>query len=1343
MTTPEDHLKAANAALLQGNFEQAVAAYVNAIAEDPGLLGEAGFNLSIARRRWRSERRSKTPRVVIALHDGAAPERALQLASAHAARAEVVFASTTAGPALPREGLVWPVHVLPASGAAGKARTLVPFAGFPDGFPARVLNYVLETPCDILHLTSGGADAVLLGLLYRLAWRPRIILDAAPDMDPAVRDLFDGASLPAPAADMPGGQIGGGLVVPPDTDSARQAFDDLFRDIPAGQAGDDLLTGPQAQIFAGFGGWAMLRAAPHSRIVVYSVVTGAYESVKELAVKASGVRYLLFTDDPGLKSDTWEVVLLDDIGVSARRAARIPKLLPHRFLPDHEISIYLDGSLTLKTGDLEGVIAQGLQGKDLAAYPHFERDCLYEEIEECLRLGKTQADKIGPLTRRLGDEGFPRHLGLVETAFLIRRNTPEIRAFDEEWYGLLAEGEERDRFYLMYLLWKRQLAHAVIPNSGNFRTSPWLAFEAHAHLPPAQLSGRRLPLVIYSCLFGDYEEVKDPEAPAQEGVEYILFTDRSDLKSDRWRIQRVDESFGDLRRTSRLPKILAHRYLPPHEISIYLDSSLVWQCEDSLSLARSYLMQSDIALYRHYARDCIYEEIAHCIEKGIVEKIPGEALIESLHHEGFPEKFGLFENAFIIRRNTPEIARVNAMWWQRFISGPHRDQFYLMPSLIASGISPAEITHGEQFRKSTFMTHHKHAYRKNPGMMKVAWMMGAEAEKGWAYSNNARRFIDQMRFDSHKINQANPENDVAVFFDPLIHNASDQRGRVNVVRLGGPRPLARLFGGDVRARAEYLRSFDAVIALNQELAALGEMSDARTYMVPNGIDLDLWPVNYDPDLPEFTVGFAGNVHTAEERRLKGFDYLKDACTQLGIKLKTLRKGEKSQIAHGEMHDRFYGKISCLVHAVAEGKEGSSNVIMEALSCGVPVVTTLQAGFHSEKLTHGENVLFTRRNVEAIKTQITKLRDDGKLRRKLSRNGREFAERFHDIRRISAEYRNIFSSALAGRDRLRISFIPVQTPAENFATGRIRCLFMADALNRFYGHRVRADMGLQERADVIVVSQLCDSLTLTQIQRHVMAGAKVIYDLCDPYFSRNEEVYGVFASSRFKDLAALADLIVCPTQPLARMVEENGCETPVVTVPDMIDYQGQHQNAIVPPTGSVVWFGNPGHGNFESGLWVLKELESQWKYGVSVISVPEKIKAPKSFKVQKWAYTGFVSQLRNHGLALVSHDPGQGQKSNNRFLAAIANGIPVIATGSRSSAELLQVIGYPELYVSNSEELNRAMHLLNDEVWRETYVRRAQAYVEDEFGALSAARNFYTQGILRVIEPGETRAAHSA
>ncbi len=240
------------------------------------------------------------------------------------------------------------------------------------------------------------------------------------------------------------------------------------------------------------GGWPLLAAPalpPGGRIVVYTVLTGGFETIKPPERQDPAARYLLFTDQPDLAiaqgSTGWEVRPLDLRGLSPRRAARLPKLLAQDYLPDHELSLYVDSSLTLRCDDIRSLAQAGLKGCDLAAYPHYARDCTYDEMDECLRLGKAQPPLTEPLRARLRAEGFGRKLGLLENAFLIRRNTPAIRRLNAEWAALYAAHDERDQFSLMYLLWKLGLPYAVLEDARNFRHSPHAAFTSHYRPPPA------------------------------------------------------------------------------------------------------------------------------------------------------------------------------------------------------------------------------------------------------------------------------------------------------------------------------------------------------------------------------------------------------------------------------------------------------------------------------------------------------------------------------------------------------------------------------------------------------------------------------------------------------------------------------------------------------------------------------------------------------------------------------------------------------------------------------------------------------------------------------------------
>lgn len=221
-------------------------------------------------------------------------------------------------------------------------------------------------------------------------------------------------------------------------------------------------------------------------------------------------------------------------------------------------------------------------------------------------------------------------------------------------------------------------------------------------------------IIVYTCNFGKYETVK-PLKFVDPRVNYILFTDESSLKVDGWTTVVIDSEIVNPRRKSRLPKILPHKYLPPHDISIYLDSSLSLKESDILKLVDMCLGFSDIALYPHNERNCVYDEINYCMNIESARRVDKQiclGAIKKLLDINYPRGAGLFENGFIIRRNNKLINELNEIWWDEYMKGSERDQFVFMPCLWRLGIKPNPIKIGKQIRDNPFMDFHKHRYVK-------------------------------------------------------------------------------------------------------------------------------------------------------------------------------------------------------------------------------------------------------------------------------------------------------------------------------------------------------------------------------------------------------------------------------------------------------------------------------------------------------------------------------------------------------------------------------------------------------------------------------------------------------
>ena len=92
-------------------------------------------------------------------------------------------------------------------------------------------------------------------------------------------------------------------------------------------------------------------------------------------------------------------------------------------------------------------------------------------------------------------------------------------------------------------------------------------------------------------------------------------------------------------------------------------------------------------------------------------------------------------------------------------------------------------------------------------------------------------------------------------------------------------------------------------------------------------------------------------------------------------------------------------------------EGFGNVIIEAMACGVPVISTRCSCGPDEIVTDGVNgLLVPVGDIEAMAEAILKLLEDKPLRKRLAEAGRRRAEDFR-VEKMVAEYEKVFEGAI--------------------------------------------------------------------------------------------------------------------------------------------------------------------------------------------------------------------------------------------------------------------------------------------------------------------------------------------
>lgn len=605
----------------------------------------------------------------------------------------------------------------------------------------------------------------------------------------------------------------------------------------------------------------------------------------------------------------------------------------------------------------------------------------------------------------------------------------------------------------------------------------------------------------------------------------------------------------------------------------------------------------------------------------------------------------------------------------------------------------------------------------------INWVIGPPDNIGWAYGNNAKRLAGRLGNYKHVISAQTP-SDVAIYFDAIIAERYPVEARKSILRIGGPRPLDRLYGDDLDAMRRAFSKFDAIIALSAELYFRALRAHDNVYLIPNALDLKEWhPSKRKRDEHAlFTVGFAASLKSSAEAEVKGRAIAEGAVERLGARMLLTSKGGGAQIPHDRMIKDFYSKIDVLIHPVAPGREGTSNVVMEALSLGVPVLTTQHCGFHGEFLVDGQSALVRERDESSFAEALTLVQRDDRLRRRLVTEGRAFAERHHNLKIASRAYSRVITDLFApvsgtASEPKRVCFAPFWEPAENFGSSRLRAKYPAEFLAQNDRYEIR--MGYDSVADIAIVVQMCTHDVMSKLNAN--QDQFVVYDVCDRYYEKPRLFKHVSppidSLSRFHELCERADLILVPSRELKSQIASRFPDKPVKFLPEPVDYGATPRTPKVHEKKVVLWYGNPDRGNFESAKPMIEHLRDRHSYTPLIVSRTSFFKKHPEFLpfCRDWSMEAMEEAFSAASLCVVAYDESEQTKSPNRFVAAMMHGVPTLVKGSPACSEILVETGQTFAIADTLERLDHALSNLQSKEFLELYVQRVQRHLNQTVG----------------------------
>lgn len=207
------------------------------------------------------------------------------------------------------------------------------------------------------------------------------------------------------------------------------------------------------------------------KVVVFSCITGNYDTIKKPFMKLPNVDYIMFTDRENNINNGWinkkipnEISKFTNANIN-----RYIKMHPHDlFYKEYDYAIYIDGKIKIFT-DLHPLISFINKKTGLALYRHGRRTNVYDEADQLISMGKGNRDNIINQMRNYKLEKLPKDTGLFEMAIIVTdlKNKTAKNLLTSWWDEFISSNSDRDQISWPYVLWKHGYSKDDIGDLGN------------------------------------------------------------------------------------------------------------------------------------------------------------------------------------------------------------------------------------------------------------------------------------------------------------------------------------------------------------------------------------------------------------------------------------------------------------------------------------------------------------------------------------------------------------------------------------------------------------------------------------------------------------------------------------------------------------------------------------------------------------------------------------------------------------------------------------------------------------------------------------------------------------
>lgn len=192
------------------------------------------------------------------------------------------------------------------------------------------------------------------------------------------------------------------------------------------------------------------------KYVIYTVITGDFDAIKQPLVIDKRFDYILFSDAIIENSGVWQVRVIPFDDADKRLCSRFPKLRPDICLEEYDASLYIDGTIQITSQYVyDRFIELANDGIEWAGMKHQARESLMDEINAILGLAWVHDYEVLDWYKFLVNEKFPDNIGLYENNIIFRSHTVNTQKVNDIWWwSFVTYRYRRDQFSLMYAIWK-------------------------------------------------------------------------------------------------------------------------------------------------------------------------------------------------------------------------------------------------------------------------------------------------------------------------------------------------------------------------------------------------------------------------------------------------------------------------------------------------------------------------------------------------------------------------------------------------------------------------------------------------------------------------------------------------------------------------------------------------------------------------------------------------------------------------------------------------------------------------------------------------------------------------